>query len=210
MRHGQLIAVTAIALVGMAGCADRPNDLDTYYDDPVRQTENSPRAASSSPRALPLPSATTTTSSPPVEPLGPALLTDADVASEGVAPAGAPSAMEGCLSGLPEGRTTSAGWRYPTGSELHQHVLGLAEGNAATAVEELRCVDTEPLTLGSPEGTTAHRGWCVGSTCTVVLARNEIVSAVQVAAGSADRAAEAAVRLAPAVATALARRVSQR
>ncbi|SFB55081.1 hypothetical protein SAMN05216266_118126 [Amycolatopsis marina] len=208
VRHGRLFAVTAIALAGLSGCADRPNDLDTYYEDPTQNAETSARTANSSPRPV-APPVTTTPPPPPIEALTSVVLTDADVAAEGVSPADTPSAMEGCLAELQAGRSTSAGWRYPTGSELTQHVLGFGESTAAV-VEELRCADAEPLPLTAPEGTTAHQAWCAAATCTVVLSRDELVSAVQVAASSPDRAAEAAVRLAPVVGTALARESTQR
>jgi hypothetical protein len=88
VRHGGLIAATAIALVGLAGCADRPNGLDTYYDETARDAEPAPSIA-----AAPTSSAVATLTAAPesitprlADSVTSALLTEADVASEGSLP----------------------------------------------------------------------------------------------------------------------------
>lgn len=205
MRHGGLIAVAAVALVGLAGCADRPNNLDTYYDETAQDAEPAPRVAAAPGTTAVAPTTAAPASTAPRldGSVTSALLTEADVASEGVAPADTSHMAGDCLSGLPAGRSAAASWQYPTGSELKQWVVGYPGGSASSVVTELRCGAAVPLDVTAPHGADSHRAWCVGQACTVLLAKGELVSVVQVAAGSVERAAEAAVRLAPVAATAL-------
>ncbi|GAB3483272.1 hypothetical protein [Amycolatopsis cihanbeyliensis] len=207
MRPGRLIVVTAVALAGLGGCADRPNDLDTYYDDPRETTEaggapSSVRPSTSAP-AVPAPPPTVLRDA-----VGSAVLTDADVAAEGVQPVDGVGPMS-CLAELPRAAEPelrrSAHWEYPTGSVLRQQVIGYPDRPAAEVLGAFACAAGQPFPVTSPAGAEAERAWCVGTRCTVLLARGRIVSGVQVDAGSAERAREATVRLTPVAAVALRR-----
>ncbi|WP_216204766.1 hypothetical protein [Amycolatopsis aidingensis] len=201
-----MIVVTAVALAGLGGCADRPNDLDTYYDDPPDTTE----AGTSSPPTTQAPPAASSVSSPPPtglrEAVGSALLTATEVAEEGVQPAGV-SGPAGCLAELPPpaepALRRAASWEYPTGSALRQQVTGYPDRPAAEVLGSFNCAEGQPFSVTMPGGTEAERAWCVGTRCTVLLAGEQVVSGVQVDAGSAERAREALVRLAPVAAAAL-------
>ncbi|MGA6167694.1 hypothetical protein [Amycolatopsis magusensis] len=198
------LAVTAVAVAGLAGCADRPNDLDTYYDDPV---------ASSAPAAPPAaPPASTAPPAPAQERTAttPALLTDTDVAAEEVRVAAKPSTPSKCLAPLvepvPEEQRKQRDWQYRSGASLSHRVL-VTKG-AAEAVNRLICSGATPVQL-APTGAEAQRAWCEtdkgAAVCTVLLARGDVISVVQVAASTQARATDAAKRLAPISAGALVR-----
>lgn len=214
MRHGyRLAALTALAGVVLAACSDgRPNDLDTYY-------EQAPTTAPSKP-ATP-PNAAPRTAPPPptvsAEALRAVLLRDADVASEGVRGAPRAPTPTGCLATMaaqhaavrpaPVGK--SAAWRYPSGSQLRQFVRAMPVPGAAMSVRDVPC-EAPILPLSAPPGVEAHTAWCEpeatgGATCTVLLARGQFRSALQISAQDPTRAKEAAARLAPVAARALAR-----
>jgi len=125
VRHRQVLAVATVALFGLSGCADRPNDLDTYYDDPTPTPTVEPAQPSVKPQAAPVPQTST--------------------------PAPVPAAV-----------------------------------SAALLTDEDR-VETQ-------------RAWCDGTTCTVLLAKGKLVSALSVTAGTEARATDAAKRLLPIVA----------
>lgn len=72
MPHRGVAVVAAVALLGLSGCADRPNDLDTYYDDPT------PSAKPPSPSATPPKPSLSVSFERSV------LLTASDLAEEGV------------------------------------------------------------------------------------------------------------------------------
>ncbi|AXB42973.1 hypothetical protein [Amycolatopsis albispora] len=197
------LAATAVAFAGLAGCADRPNDLDTYYDDPVPSS-----APAMPPAPPPAPAA-----APPAQQraaTAPALLTDADVAAEEVRQAAKPATPSKCLAPLvdqvPEDQRERADWQYRSGASLSHQVL-LTRG-AAEAVTRLICSGATPVQL-TPTGAEAQRAWCEtdkgAAVCTVLLARGDVISAVQVAASTQARATDAAKRLAPISAAALVR-----
>jgi hypothetical protein len=203
VRHRQVLAVVAVASAVLSGCADRPNDLDTYYDDPTTTTA-APVAAP--PPAVPSkpPSTTSKPVSPLVRTVTQAVLTDTDLADEGVAPGEAK--LANCLPMLPatgdEQLAQDGSWRYPTGSALEQRVVAYPGKGAAAVVQAVKCAG-QALTLPATPGIDAQRGWCEGSTCTVLLAKGELVSGVQVTATTAARATETAKRLAKIAATKL-------
>ncbi|MEC3979382.1 hypothetical protein [Amycolatopsis sp. H20-H5] len=192
MRHRQVLAVTAIALFGLAGCADRPNDLDTYYDDPVPTSKPVPPVEPSPQPSSPAPS----TPSAPVPDARAALLTEADLAEEGVRPTG--GEVSGCLTGL-TGDSGSAGrWAYPSGSSLDHQVSVYPDRPGAEVVAAADCAGKR-LTLPPQDGVDAQRAWCEGAKCTVLLAKGNVVSALSVSASSEARATDAAKRLLPVI-----------
>lgn len=204
------MTVAAVAAAGLTGCADRPNDLDTYYDDPADETTQetaeggAPPATESTTATRPSPAADTAVLD---EAVRSAVLTGADVASEGVQPAASVQGTSGCLARVPIGlvapSTQQARWEYPTGSVLEQLVTGYTDRQAAEVLNgRVRCAG-DPLTLPVEPAVDAQEAWCEDGTCTVLLAGGNVVSAVQVAAGDRQRAAEAVRRLAPIAATKL-------
>jgi hypothetical protein len=202
VRHRQVLAVVAVASAVLSGCADRPNDLDTYYDDPTTTTTTTTAAPAVAPppvvRSDPPPSTTSKPVSPLVRTVAQAVLTDADLAEEGVSPGEAK--VSNCLPMLrvdePDEQLAQDGsWRYPTGSSLEQRVVAYPGKGAAAVVQAVKCAG-QAVTLPAVAGIDAQRGWCEGSTCTVLLAKGELVSGVQVTANTAARASEAAKRLA--------------
>ncbi|WP_410657760.1 hypothetical protein [Amycolatopsis sp. lyj-112] len=195
MRHRQVLAVATVALFGLSGCADRPNDLDTYYDDPTPtptvepvQPSVRPQAASVSPPP---------TSAPVPAAVSAALLTDEDVAEEEVVPG--ESKVSGCLTGLTRGTSRSVAWSYPSGSTLEHQVTEYRDRKASEVVAQADC-EGKKLTLTKPSGIETQRAWCEGTTCTVLLAKGNLVSALSVTAGTEARATDAAKRLLPLVA----------
>ena len=185
--------MAAVAFVGLAGCGNRPNNLETYYDDPAPVSET--------PSAAPVPRP----SSPPVKPrpdpravavaaVSAALLSDEDVAEEGVHPGA--GKVSGCLTGLAVGERRSASWMYPSGSVLDHQVTAYPDRSGADVVSGAECAGTE-LSLPAQEGVAALKAWCEGSTCTVLMAKGNLVSALSVAASTSTRAADAAKRLLP-------------
>jgi hypothetical protein len=194
VRHRQVVAVVAVALAGLAGCADRPNDLDTYYDDPTTAVAP-PAVAPPQVRSDPPPT-TTSTTSPFVRTVAQAVLTDADLLAEGVSRGEAK--VSSCLPMLPsaDGKLLqSASWHYPSGSSLEQQVAAYPGKSAAAVVQAVTC-SGQTLSLPAVAGIDAQRAWCEGSTCTVLLAKGSLVSGVQVTAGTGARAVDAAKRLA--------------
>jgi hypothetical protein len=197
VRLRQVVAVVAVASAVLGGCADRPNDLDTYYDDPTTTTAAPAKAPPPVMPSVPPPSTTSKPVSPLVRTVTQAVLTAADLAEEGVSPGEAKVAN--CLPMLPapgEGQPALNGsWRYPTGSSLEQRVVAYPGKGAVAVVQAVKCAG-QPVTLPAVAGIDAQRGWCEGSTCTVLLAKGELVSGVQVTANTAARASDAAKRLA--------------
>lgn len=194
MRHRQVLAVATVALFGLSGCADRPNDLDTYYDDPTPTPTVEPVQPSVRPRAASVPPPTSVAVPAAVSA---ALLTDEDVAEEEVVPG--ESKVSGCLTGLTRGTSRSVAWSYPSGSTLEHQVTEYRERKASEVVTQADC-EGKKLTLTKPSGIETQRAWCEGTTCTVLLAKGNLVSALSVTAGTEARATDAAKRLLPLVA----------
>nr|WP_167441393.1 hypothetical protein [Amycolatopsis vastitatis] len=196
MRHRQAIALAAVALVGLTACdGPDPNNLETYYDDPVTTSAPAPAPAEarvSQPQAAP--------ERPAVPDLGPlaerALLTDADVAAEDVQPGS--SEVSGCLADGPSVGNRTATWRYPSGSVLIHRVLAFPDSSAAQAVEESVCAG-KTVSVPVQPGVELQRAWCDGKICTVMLAKGSLVSELTVSASTETRAVDAAKRLLPAM-----------
>ncbi|WET82897.1 hypothetical protein P3102_17650 [Amycolatopsis sp. QT-25] len=193
MRHRQVLAVATVALFGLSGCADRPNDLDTYYDDPAPTPTAEPVQPSVRPQAAPMPPS----SSPAPAAVSAALLTDEDVAGEEVVPG--VGEVSGCLTGLTRDTSRSATWSYPSGSKLEHQVTEYTDRGASAVVTRADCAGKK-LTLTKQAGVEIQRAWCEGTTCTVLLAKGKLVSALSVTAGTGTRATDAAKRLLPIVA----------
>ncbi|KZB88103.1 hypothetical protein [Amycolatopsis regifaucium] len=193
MRHRQVLAVATVALFGLSGCADRPNDLDTYYDDPAPTPTVEPTRPSVKPQAAPVPPST---AAPVPAAVSAALLTDEDVAEEEVVPG--ESKVSGCLTGLTRGTSRSTAWSYPSGSMLEHQVTEYTDRDASDVVTQAVC-EGKKLTLTRQPGVEAQRAWCEGTTCTVLLAKGKLVSALSVTAGTEARATDAARRLLPIV-----------
>ncbi|UUV32537.1 hypothetical protein NQK81_03505 [Amycolatopsis roodepoortensis] len=195
MRHRQVLAVATVALFGLSGCADRPNDLDTYYDDPTPTPAAEPSQPSVKPQANPVPPSSTRAPVPAA--VSAALLTDEDVAEEEVVPG--EGKVSGCLTGITRGTSRSATWSYASGSTLEHQVTEYTDRDASDVVLRADC-DGRKLTLAKQTGVEVQRAWCDGTTCTVLLAKGKLVSALSVTAGTEARATEAAKRLLPIVA----------
>ncbi|MGW4833753.1 hypothetical protein ACWEOG_39565 [Amycolatopsis japonica] len=190
MRHRQVLAVATVALFGLSGCADRPNDLDTYYDDPTPTPTVEPAQPSVKPQANPVPPSSTQAPVPAA--VSAALLTDEDVAEEEVVPG--ESKVSGCLTGLTRGTSRSASWSYPSGSTLEHQVTEYTDRDASDVVTQADC-EGRKLTLAKQTGVEVQRAWCEDKTCTVLLAKGNLVSALSVTAGTEARATDAAKRL---------------
>ncbi len=190
MRHRQVLAVATVALFGLSGCADRPNDLDTYYDDPTPTPAAEPAQPSATPRAASVPTPASTPVTAPAA-VSAALLTDDDVAEEEVVPG--EGKVSGCLTGLTRGTSRSATWSYASGSTL-EHQVTEYPGGAADVVAQADC-EGKKLTVTKQSGVEVQRAWCEGTTCTVLLAKGKLVSALRVTAGTEARATDAAKRL---------------
>lgn len=206
-------AVGALAVAGLGGCADGTNDLGAS-DEP---RTNPPTKAQREPASQPAAGAPDPSPDPRLaaleEVLLGAVLTDEDVAGEGVKPVGpAVAPLQGCLARIPVGLAADlrkhAGWKYPTGSSLDQLVTAYPDRPAAEVLKlRVNCGGDE-LKADPVAPVDAHKAWCKGPACTIVMAKGKVLSAVQVTAGARDRAAEAVQRLAPIAATRLAGEVA--
>lgn len=188
------MVLAAVALTVLTGCADRPNDLETYYDKPAGG------AATPSPPAPARVSVDQTAANGPVnhiaEDVAAAVLTRSDLANEGVREAAARAANGSCFDAVPAGDPRGSTWLYGSGSSLTQQVTGYLDRTAADVLAQVDC-DGSVLTVARPAGADAVRAWCDGTTCTVLLAGGHVLSGLQVTASTQTRAADAASGLAP-------------
>ena len=196
MRHRQAIALAAVALVGLTGCdGPDPNNLETYYDDPVPTSSATPVPTEAP--VSPAKAAPATTAAPdPGAHAQQALLSDADVAGEGVQPGS--SEVAGCLADGPSAASRTATWRYSSGSVLSHRVVAFPDRSAAQAVAENECAG-QPVSVPVQPGVERQQAWCDGKTCTVLLAKGMLVSELTVSASTEARAVDAAKRLLPAM-----------
>ncbi|MGW5721681.1 hypothetical protein ACWEVP_36290 [Amycolatopsis sp. NPDC003865] len=200
MRHRQVIALAAVALAGLTACdGPDPNNLETYYDDPV---PTSPAPVTSE---APVNRAQVVPATPAAPDFGlvaqRALLSDADVAEEGVQPGS--GEVAGCLADGPSAGSRTTTWRYPSGSELSHRVVAFADSSAAQAVAENECAG-KTVSVPVQPGVERQQAWSDGKTCTVLLAKGRLVSELTVSASTGTRAVDAAKRLLPAMAAKLA------
>ncbi|WP_116204972.1 hypothetical protein [Amycolatopsis circi] len=198
MRRRQVPAVAVLvglgALAGLAGCGNRPNNLETYYDDPAPAPGTSASVAPPS-RVVDSPVVSSSAVPDPGRAEA-ALLSDSDVAEEGVAPGS--GRVSGCLSGLAAGERKSVSWVYPSGSALTHEVTVYADRSGEDVVAGAHCAGVE-VSLPPQPGVVVQRAWCEGSTCAVLVAKGNLVSALSVAASTPARAQDAARRLLPKV-----------
>jgi hypothetical protein len=201
VRHRQAIALAAVALVGLTGCdGPDPNNLETYYDDPVPTSSAAPAAPKTS--EVPVSPAKAAPAQPDLGGLAQrALLSDADVAGEGVQPASGEAS--GCLADGPSAASRTATWRYPSGSVLSHRVVAFPGRSAARAVAENECAG-KAVSVPVQAGVERQQAWCDGKTCTVLLAKGMLVSELTVSASTETRAVDAAKRLLPAMTAKLA------
>jgi hypothetical protein len=204
VRHREAIALAAVALVGLTGCdGPDPNNLETYYDDPV-PTSSATLTAPAAPETseVPVSAAKATPEEPDFGGLAQrALLSDADVAGEGVQPGS--EEISGCLADGPSASSRTASWDYPSGSELTHRVFVFPDRSAVQAVTETDCAG-KTVSVPAQPGVELQRAWCDGKTCTVLLAREMLVSELTVSASTEARAVDAAKRLLPAMTAKLA------
>jgi hypothetical protein len=197
VRHWPVVTVAAVALIGLGGCSDRPMNLETYYDDPT--TPAAPRIVAPPPVAEVAPKTPSRVPFPLARPVTQAVFTATDLVGEGVSPSAPEGEVTGCLASLPAVESPellhSGDWRYPSGSVLTHQVAGYAAQEGAAVLAALRCTG-QTLSLSPISGIDAQRGWCDGPTCTILLAKGHLVSAVRVTASTATRASDAAKRLA--------------
>jgi hypothetical protein len=196
VRHRRVVVVAAVALVGLTGCdGPDPNNLETYYDDPASsatQPARTPEVQVPAPKAAPV-----TQAAPDPGPLAErALLSDQDVAEEGVQPGS--GAASGCLSDEASATSRTASWRYPTGSVLRHRVAVYPDGSAGDIVANAQCTG-HTVDVPAQAGVERQRAWCDGKTCTVLLAKGALVSGLTVSASTEARAIDAAKRLLPAM-----------
>lgn len=201
MRHRQAIALAAVALVGLTGCdGPDPNNLETYYDDPVPPPATSAPVVTEAP-VSPAKAAPATPKAPDLGELAQdALLSDADVAEEGVQPASGEAS--GCLADA-SATSRTATWRYPSGSVLSHRVAAYPDRAVAGVVADADCAG-KAVSVPAQAGVERQRAWCDGKTCTVLLAKGRLVSGLTVSASTEARAVDAAKRLLPAMAAKLA------
>jgi hypothetical protein len=198
VRHGRVVFLAAVVLAGVTGCANRPNNLETYYEQPG----SSPSASASAPAPPPASPPAGGQASVPApgdaiaQQVTNAVLTQTDLAREGVRPATDRAANGACFDSVPAGDPRGASWRYNSGSLLTQQVTGYLDKLATDVLGQVQC-DGQKLTLTLPRGAAAERGWCQGTTCTVLLATGHVLSGLQVNATSSSRAADAVKSLAP-------------
>ncbi|WP_199199316.1 hypothetical protein [Amycolatopsis sp. CA-128772] len=198
MRHRQAIALAAVALVGLTACdGPDPNNLETYYDDPAPTSSAVPPTS----EAPVSPAKAAPAAPPPVVPdagrlAGQALLSDADVAGEGVQPGSGEAS--GCLADGPSAGSRTATWRYSSGSVLSHRVVVFPDGSAARALAANECAG-KAVSVPVQPGVERQQAWCDGRTCTVLLAKGRLVSELTVSASTGTRAVDAAKRLLPAM-----------
>lgn len=225
MRRVHVLAGVGTALL-LAGCSNRPNDLvdNRYYQDPVAPSSSAAPRVQEPPSPVAEPATASAASA--VErkklELDRFAMTAADLAAEGVQPAGttrtALKSLPDC--GVPLGAATSAyqaSWTYPTGSAV-RHYLAEYDGGAAGIVTGVRdgltCgkyrADNVEVKLSTPvvDG-NGQVSWCATSTrqssCTVIDSAGPVLSIVVVTAATENKAKPAVTRIAPLAATALAR-----
>ncbi|SFI58872.1 hypothetical protein SAMN05421835_101114 [Amycolatopsis sacchari] len=192
------MVLSAVLLTGLTGCADRPNDLETYYDRPGNAvtTTTSPSSPAPSVSADPAAAASSSARQAIAGDVAAAVLTKEDLAQEGVHAAAERAENGACFDAVPAGDPRGASWTYASGATLTQQVTGYLDELATDVLSRVQC-DGQKLTVALPAGAQAVRGWCASGTCTVLLASGHVLSGLQVKAATTAKASEAVKGLAP-------------
>lgn len=198
MRHGQVFILAAVVLTGVAGCANRPNNLETYYDQPgsAPSTTAAPVQAAPSQAARHAGGSTSSTADDIARQVDTAVLTSSDLVHEGVHASTARPANGACFDAVPAGDPRGASWVYNSGSTLIQRVTGYLDKLATDVLSQVQC-DGDKLNVQLPQGVEKVRGWCDSGTCTVLLASGHVLSGLQVTASTSSRASDAVRSLVP-------------
>jgi hypothetical protein len=191
-----VVVLAAVLVTGLTGCADRPNDLETYYNKPAGSTLPGTTAPGAPPPTPAVNQAAAAAQHTIADQVTAAVLTKSDLAGEGVRAATARADNGACFSAVPAGDPRGASWLYPNGSTLTQQVTGYLDQAATDVLGQVQC-EGQKLAVPMPSGADAVRGWCQGSTCTVLLAAGHVLSGLQVTASNSGRATEAAKSLVP-------------
>jgi hypothetical protein len=223
LRRVHVLAGVGTALL-LASCSERPNDLvgNRYYQDPVTPTSSAAPPRQQERPAAPQPAAAPATTERKKLELDRFAMTAADLAAEGVQPAGTTRTV---LTDLPDceaplGAAKSAyqaSWTYPTGSTV-RHYVAEYDGDADEIVtgvrDRLTCgkyrADNAEVRLSTPVADgNGQVSWCATSSkqssCTVLGSAGPVLSVVIVTAATENKAKPAVTRIAPLAATALAR-----
>jgi hypothetical protein len=197
------VVLAAVALTGLTGCADRPNNLETYYDKPA----DSAAPPTASPAPSKVPAGNQVGAGSPAQEIASAVaaavLSQDDLAQEGVHSAVNPAPKGACFEAVPAGDPRGASWLYNSGSSLNQQVTGYLDRTASDVLASVQCTG-QKLTLPQPSGVDGMRGWCASGTCTVLLASGHVLSGLQVTASTTTRASDAIRSLVPIAAQKLA------
>jgi hypothetical protein len=198
VRHGRVFILAAVVLTGVTGCANRPNNLETYYDQPgsAASTAAAPSRATPSPAARAQTGSTTSKPNDIAKQVDDAVLTSSDLVHEGVHASTARPENGACFDSVPAGDPRGASWVYNSGSTLIQEVTGYLDKQAADVLTQVQC-GGDKLTVQPLDGVEKVRGWCQSGTCTVLLASGHVLSGLQVSASSTSRATDAIRSLVP-------------
>lgn len=196
MRHGRVLVLAAVVLTGVAGCANRPNDLETYYDQPGSAPSTTAAPNRPSPATPHSTASPTTAANDIAQQVDTAVLTSSDLVHEGVHASTARPANGACFAAVPAGDPRGASWVYGSGSTLVQQVTGYLDKLATDVLNQVQC-GGDKLNVSLPKGAEKIRGWCQSGTCTVLLASGHVLSGLQVTASSTSRASDAIRSLVP-------------
>jgi hypothetical protein len=197
VRHGRVFILAAVVLAGVAGCANRPNNLEIYYDQPGG-TPSTPAAPTVTPSqaSRDAQSSTARAADDIAKQVDTAVLTSSDLIHEGVHASTTRPANGACFDAVPAGDPRGASWVYNSGSTLVQQVTGYLDKLATDVVSQVQC-DGDALDVQLPKGAEKARGWCQSGTCTVLLASGHVLSGLQVTASATGRASDAVRSLVP-------------
>lgn len=196
MRPGRVLILAAVVLTGVTGCANRPNNLETYYDKPDSSPSTTAAAAARSHGSQSETNSPGNASERIAQQVDDAVLTTSDLVHEGVHATTKRPANGACFNAVPAGDPRGASWVYSSGSTLLQEVTGYLDKRASDVLNQVQC-SGEKLNVPVPDGAENVRGWCDHGTCTVLLAAGHVLSGLQVTASTTSRAADAVRSLVP-------------
>lgn len=200
MRHGRVLIAAAVVLVGVTGCANRPNNLEIYYDEPSGSpsTTTAPARIEPSAAAQHGTASASSAADQTAQQVSAAVLTAQDLVNQGVHASTTRAGNGACFDAVPSGDPRGASWVYNSGSTLTQQVTGYLDKLAKDVLAQVPCGgDSLNLGVALPTGAEMARGWCQGTTCTVLLAGGRVLSGLQVTASTTARASDAVRSLVP-------------